>query len=127
MRQSTAPQQAAGFAMVVAIGELSQQAAGNIPRRDLKTRLLGVLLIVIFAGLIWYNWHQLTNEGRYSLKLAAFGPVGVLGGFFVLLFPGKAGKPETTRDKIIVLLVFGIGVVAGLFNWYLMDPGFFGR
>ncbi|MDT5159515.1 MAG: hypothetical protein QOC61_2281 [Acidobacteriota bacterium] len=95
--------------------------------RHLKTRLLGVLLIVIFAGLIWYNWHQLTNEGRYSLKLAAFGPVGVLGGFFVLLFPGKAGKPETTRDKIIVLLVFGIGVVAGLFNWYLMDPDFFGR
>jgi hypothetical protein len=25
--------------MVVAIGELSQQAAGNIPRRDLKSQL----------------------------------------------------------------------------------------
>jgi hypothetical protein len=38
--KSTAPQQAAGFAMVVAIGELSQQAAGNIPRRDLKFQIL---------------------------------------------------------------------------------------
>lgn len=95
--------------------------------RHLKARLLGVVLILIFAALIYYNWHQLSNEGRYSLKLAAFGPVGVVGGLFVLLFPGKGGKPETTRDKIIALLVCGVGMVAGMFNWYLMDPGFFGR
>jgi NhaP-type Na+/H+ or K+/H+ antiporter len=95
--------------------------------RHLKARLLGVVLILLFAGMIYYNWNQLTNEGRYSMKLAAFGPVGVVGGLFVLLFPGKAGKPETTRDKIIVLLVLVVGLVAGLFNWYLMDPGFFGR
>jgi hypothetical protein len=30
-------------------------------------------------------------------------------------------------DKIIVLLVFGVGLAAGLLNWFLMDPGFFGR
>ena len=95
--------------------------------RHLKARLLGVALILIFAGLIYYNWTQLTSEGRYSMKLAAFGPVGVVGGLFVLLFPEKGGKPETTRDKIIALLVLGVGLVAGLFNWYLMDPGFFGR
>ena len=95
--------------------------------RHLKARLLGVILIVAFAGMIYYNWSQLHSEGRYSLKMAAFGPVGVVGGLFVLLFPGKGGKPETTRDKIIALAVFGVGVMAGLFNWYLMDPGFFGR
>jgi hypothetical protein len=95
--------------------------------RHLKSRLLGVVLILIFGGLIYYNWNQLMNEGRYSLKLAAFGPVGVVGGLFVLLFPGKGGKPETTRDKIIALAVLGVGLVVGLFNWYLMDPGFFGR
>ena len=67
------------------------------------------------------------SEGQYSLKLAAFGPVGVVGGLFILLFPGKSGKPETTREKIIAVLVFGVGLVAGLINWYLMDPGFFGR
>jgi len=26
-----------------------------------------------------------------------------------------------------VLVVFVIGLLAGLCNWYLMDPGFFGR
>lgn len=93
----------------------------------LKGRLLGILLIVVFTGLTYLGWYQLIHEGRYSLKLAAFGPVGVVGGLFLLLFPGKGGKPETTKDKIIVLFVFGIGLIAGLFNWYLMDPGFFGK
>lgn len=92
-----------------------------------KARLLAVIIIVIFAGLIYYNWQQLISDGRYSMKLAAFGPVGVVGGLFLLLFPAKGGKPETTRDKIIALLVLGVGLIAGLYNWYLMDPGFFGR
>ena len=93
----------------------------------LKARLLGFVLILVFAGMIYYNWHQLHQDGKYSLKLAAFGPVGVLGGIFLLLFPSMGGKPKTTKEKIIVLVVFGIGLIAGLVNWYLMDPGFFGR
>ena len=92
----------------------------------MKARLLGVVLIVLFAGLIYMNWNQLNSEGTYSMKLAAFGPVGVVGGIFLLLFPAKAGKPETAKDKIVVLLVLAVGLVAGLFNWYLMDPCFFG-
>jgi hypothetical protein len=94
---------------------------------QIKGRLFGVVLIVIFAGLVYYNWHQLNTDGAYSMKLASFGPVGIVGGLFLLVFPAKAGKPETTKDKIIVLLVLVIGLVAGLANWYLMDPGFFGR
>jgi NhaP-type Na+/H+ or K+/H+ antiporter len=94
---------------------------------NLKARLLAVLIILMFGGMIYYNWHLLTSEGSYSMKLAAFGPVGVVGGLFMLLFPGKAGRPETLKDKIIVLVVLGVGLVAGLCNWYLMDPGFFGR
>ena len=93
----------------------------------LKTRLLALAIIVVFAGLIYFNWHELKTEGQYSLKLAAFGPVGVVGGAFLLLFPGKGGRPETSRDKVVALLVFGAGLAAGLYNWYLMDPGFFGR
>ena len=93
----------------------------------LKTRLFGVFLVLVFAGLIYYNWQQLASEGQYSMKLAAFGPLIMVGGLFMLLFPEKGGKPETTGDKIIALLVFGLGVLAGLVNWYLMDPGFFGR
>jgi hypothetical protein len=93
----------------------------------LKARLFAIVIIVVSVGLIYYNWHQLHTEGRYYMKLAAFGPVGVVGGLFLLLFPGKGGKPETTRDKLVALLVFAVGLVAGLYNWYLMDPGFFGR
>lgn len=91
----------------------------------LKGRLLALVIILLFGGMIYYNWHELASEGRYSMKLAAFGPLGVVGGIFLLLFPGKGGKPESARDKIIALLVLGIGLAAGLYNWYLMDPGFF--
>ena len=93
----------------------------------MKARLFALVLILVCAGLTWYGWHQLTTEGRYPLKVAAFAPVGIVGGLFLLFFPNKVGKPETTKDKVIVLLVFGVGLIAGLLNWYLMDPGFFGR
>ncbi len=93
----------------------------------LKVRLLAIIIIVLFIGLTWLGWYELTTEGKYPMKIAAFGPVGIVGGLFMLMFPTKAGKPETTADKIIVLVVFAIGLAAGLCNWYLMDPGFFGR
>jgi hypothetical protein len=92
-----------------------------------KTRLFALILILVSAGLTYYNWHQLTQEGRYSLKVAAFGPVGVVAGFFLLVFPGRGGRPTTTKDRILVLLVFAIGLIAGLLNLYLMDPGMFGK
>jgi hypothetical protein len=92
-----------------------------------KGRLLGAALVLLFAGMTYYNWHRLHEEGQYSLKMAAFGPVGVVGGLFVLLFPGKGGRPVTTGDRLLVLGVFAVGLAAGLLNWYLMDPGFFGR
>ena len=92
----------------------------------LKQRLFAVVLILAFAGLTYYNWRQLWQEGEYSLKLAAFGPVGVIGGFFMLLFPTMIGKPNTTHERVIVIAVFVVGLVAGLINWFLMDPGFFG-
>jgi len=93
----------------------------------MKVRLVGIVLILIFAALTYINWHQLWSSGTYSMKLAAFGPVGLVGGLFLMVFPSKAGKPTSTGDKILVLLVFALGLLAGLVNWYLMDPGFFGR
>ena len=95
--------------------------------RHLKARLFALVLILVFGGLIALNWYELMTQGRYYMKLAAFGPLGVIGGFFLLLFPARAGKPDTTRDKIIALFVFVIGLAAGLANWFLMDPAFFGR
>jgi len=92
----------------------------------LKARLLAIVLILVFAGLTYLNWHDLWTTGRYGIKMA-FAPVGIVGGLFLLAFPTKAGKPQTTGDKVIVLIVFAIGLLAGLVNWYLMDPGLFGR
>ena len=92
----------------------------------LKTRLLGLVLVILFAGMIYYGWYQLREEGVYYIKMAAFSPLGVVGGIFLMLFPAIGGKPNTTKEKIIVMVVFVIGILAVLVNWFLMDPGFFG-
>jgi hypothetical protein len=95
--------------------------------KSLKSRILGFILILLGVGLVHINWHQLRQDGNYSIKMAAFGPLIGIGGVFLLFFPSMAGKPSTTKEKIIVLMVFVIGLAAGLGNWYLMDSGFFGR
>lgn len=92
----------------------------------LKTRLFGLALIVVCAGMIYYGWYQLREEGVYYIKMATFSPLGVVGGIFLMLFPNLGGRPSTTKERIVVLVVFVIGIVAGLANWFLMDPGFFG-
>ena len=93
----------------------------------MKARLFGLILIIVGVGLIYIGWHQLLTEGKYSMKLAAFGPLVAIGGLYLMIFPSRGGKPNTTRDKITAMIVFVIGLLAGLVNWYLMDPGFFGR
>lgn len=93
----------------------------------LKQRLIAIVLILFSAAMIYYGWHRLREEGVYSLKMTTFAPLGVVGGIFLLLFPSFGGKPNTTKAKVIVLLVFVLGMAAGVVNWYLMDPGFFGR
>ena len=92
-----------------------------------RTRLFAIVLILVCVGLVYYNWRQLWLDGTYSMKLATFAPVGAVGGVYLLLFPGMAGKPNTAKEKLGAFLVLGIGMAAGLINWYLMDPGFFGR
>ena len=92
----------------------------------LKARLFSIGLIIVCAGMIYYGWYQLRTEGTYYLKMAAFSPLGVVGGIFLLLFPQMGGKPNTTKEKIIVMVVFAVGILAGLLNWFLMDPEFFG-
>ena len=92
----------------------------------IKQRIFAVILILMCVGMIYYGWQRLLHEGVYSLKMATFAPVGVVGGIFLLIFPGMGGKPNTTKQKVIVFVVFAIGLIAGLVNWFLMDPGFFG-
>lgn len=90
-----------------------------------RMRLFGLVIMAVFVGLVYYNWQEALTEGTYSLRMAAIGPLGVVGGFFMFLFPQFAGRPETTMQKLIVFLVFLIGLAAGLYNWYLMDPARF--
>jgi hypothetical protein len=90
-----------------------------------KMRLFALVIIVVSVGLIYFNWQQLIAESTYSIRLAAFAPLGVVAGLFLLIFPDKGGRPETTMEKITAMLVFFIGIAAGLYNWYLMDPGYF--
>jgi hypothetical protein len=92
----------------------------------IKQRLFAVLLILGSIALIYYGWYRLREEGVYSLRMAAFAPLIGVGGVFLLFFPSMFGRPETTKEKLIVLAVFVVGIVAGLINWFLMDPGFFG-
>ena len=92
-----------------------------------RTRIFAIVLILVSAALVYYNWRQLWLDGSYSIKLAAFAPVGAVGGVYLLLFPGMVGKPNTAKEKLGALVVLGIGMAVGLVNWYLMDPGFFGR
>ena len=92
----------------------------------IKQRLFALVLIVVCAGMIYYSWYLLRTEGVYYMKMATFAPLGVVGGIFLLLFPTMSGKPNSTKQKVIVFAVFAIGLVAGLINWFLMDPGFFG-
>lgn len=91
-----------------------------------KQRLFALLLIAVCAGMIYYGWYLLRTEGLYYLKMATFAPLGVVGGIFLLLFPAMGGKPNSKKQKVIVFAVFAIGILAGLLNWFLMDPGFFG-
>ena len=94
---------------------------------NLKVRLFAVVLILIAVALVYYNWRDLWQSGQYSMKLATFGPVVGVGGLYLLVFPSRIGKPTTTGEKIGALVVLVIGLAAGLANWYLMDPGFFGK
>jgi hypothetical protein len=92
----------------------------------IKQRLFAVVLILLSIGMIYYGWYRLREEGVYSLKMVAFAPLIGVGGIFLLFFPAMIGKPDTAKEKVIVLVVFAIGIVAGLINWFLMDPAFFG-
>ncbi len=95
--------------------------------QHLKARILALIMILVSIVLVYINWRQLRVEGTYSLKLAAFGPLIGIGGLYLLIFPARGGKPSTTGDKLAALAVFVLGLAVGLYNWYLMDPGFFGR
>ncbi len=91
----------------------------------INPRLLFLGLLIVSIILVFSNWHQLLMTHKYSMKVAAFAPLCGVGGLFLMAFPTMAGKPHTVKEKTLVTIVLVIGLIAGLANWYLMDPGFF--
>ncbi len=91
-----------------------------------KTRLLGLAIIAMAIAMQWYNLHELREKGQYHFKAAAFAPLLFIGGIYSVLFPSLAGKPETAKQKFLLVVIFVVGLAAGAVDVYLMDPGFFG-
>ncbi len=91
----------------------------------LKQRITAVILTLASTAILYQTWFEAERGGGYFLKAAAFAPLGIVAGIFLIFFPKFGGKPETTRAKIVVLSVFAVGVLIGLFNWYLIDPQVF--
>lgn len=91
----------------------------------IKPRLLALGMLALSITLTYYNWQDLLITHKYSTRLAAFAPLCAVGGLFLVAFPEMAGKPNTTKEKTLATVVFITGLIAGLVNWYLMDPGFF--
>lgn len=93
----------------------------------LQIRLFALVVMVVGSGLTYYNWYLLQSEGHYWLKMAALAPLCVVGGLFLLFFPTYIGKPETKREKMVVMTVFVLGLAVGVGNLFLMDPRMFGQ
>ena len=91
----------------------------------LKQRLFALIIAFLGAALLYHSHYDVRHSGSYNLKETAFAPFLIVAGIFLLVFPQYFGKPETNCEKAVVLGVFGIGMLLGLYNWYLIDPTMF--
>ena len=91
----------------------------------IKQRIYAFLIVLISTAVLFWTWHDAARNGGYYLKAATFAPVGIVAGVFLVFFPEFFGKPETARKRIVVLSIFGVGLLLGLCNIYLIDPNFF--
>jgi hypothetical protein len=87
--------------------------------------MFAVITTLISTGVLYWTWYDARHNGGYYLKAATFAPVGIVAGIFLIFFPQFSGKPETTGERAVVLAVFGVGLLFGLYNWYLIDPSGF--
>jgi hypothetical protein len=88
----------------------------------IKQRIIAIIITLASVGILWETWAEVRHGGGYFLKAAALAPAGIVAGIFLIFFPKYYGKPETAREKLAVAAVYCVGLVLGLFNWYLIDP-----
>jgi len=93
----------------------------------LKARIFALLLISCLRGFDLLQLASTAAAGKLFIQVGRVRTIGVVGGFFLLMFPGRGGKPLPQKSGCWCCLVFVIGLIAGLINVYLMDPGMFGK
>ena len=98
----------------------------------MKNRLLGLLVLLGSAGMLYYNWHTLMTDGHYYQKMSEISPLGMELGLLMLitppswfLAPADPGIPTAARRSILAVgLVFSalvFGIVLGFVNLHLMS------
>lgn len=98
----------------------------------MKNRLLGVLVFLGSAAVLYYNWHTLLNDGYYYPKMSGIAPLCLLAGLFMIAAPSlpdaqpvTPGTPAAARRAVFAAAVFfgGLlfGIALGFVNLYLMS------
>ena len=74
----------------------------------MKNRLLGLLVLLGSAGMLYYNWHTLMTDGHYYQKMSEISPLGMELGLLMLitppswfLAPADPGIPTAARRRIL--------------------------
>lgn len=81
----------------------------------------GFLMMAIGILGWWYNWHLANTAGYFYIKLCLLAPLGIFGGFVVLLRPEWAGpwrNDATKGHKIALISVIGAMVVFSGIDMY---------
>lgn len=91
----------------------------------IKQRISAIFIALASIVILYQTHYDALHNNGYYLKAAALSPLGIVAGVFLFIFPQFSGKPETAREKAVVLAVFFVGILLGLYNWHSIDPGAF--
>lgn len=98
----------------------------------MKNRLFGLLCFLASAGMLYYNWHTLINDGYYYVKLNFILPLLMLIGLFMIAAPSipsarpvAPGTPAAPGRAILAIIVIfgglGLGFALGFVNVEMMS------
>jgi hypothetical protein len=98
----------------------------------MKNRLLGLLVFIGSAGMLYYNWHTLMTDGYYHRRMGLIAPLGLELGFLMLMIPASwyleradfGTSAAARRSPLVMGLVFSalvFGIAMGYVNLHLMS------
>jgi hypothetical protein len=90
---------------------------------QLYARLIGLLVMLLGVGGWWYNWHLLSTEGYFYIKLCLFGPLALGGGLLFMVRPEWTGpwRTDSTRGHkaALISVVAFMAVASGIDMYFL--------